>query len=472
MEEVAVAVANTGLQEEEGASELVSKLSYLHPETSGALGKPLQSTNQGAGEKDSGSYKLECFLFFTVATGYTGGWHAVILWASYYGNLFQNQSVLLPINACVFCPALLINVLQMFLDRKYDRKFSSMQANKFRLVFSLATNTAVSCVIPFANTTKKMEVLFPLIILQGVMYATAYGTMNQIVALFPKECNGFLSLGFQSPGLLFLLVDLVSGSIGHGDSLPSDRQMQFHFQFGTFLCFCGLVASLVLMRRPSFKTRLEEVNRSLLEPLRTKVDTDQNNQETEAVIKSSKSYNEYGSYSRNKLCRELWPALAGMLMSLIFSMGITPFYNYVRSSTKDPNFSTHLTYAKIISDSVGRPMAGFFTIIKTQNGLFWISLFRLLILTPIFFLYVEQQFPANDAVAYTFIVLVSISSGYIITTGYRLATSSVPLSSKLDAASFLGLSFQGGFYAAFIIDYVLQHSINWKFCQDLTEHKC
>mmetsp|Transcript_43953 Transcript_43953/g.85979 ORF Transcript_43953/g.85979 Transcript_43953/m.85979 type:complete len:159 (+) Transcript_43953:1-477(+) len=151
-----------------------------------------------------------------------------------------------------------------------------------------------------------------------------------------------------------------------------------------------------------------------------------------------------------------------MLLSLILSMSITPLYVCIKSTKGAHGFANQLTYTKIISDSVGRPLAGFFVLFKTAKQLCGASLVRFLVAAPLFFLYITMQLPQADEAVFIFIILVSISSGYIITTGYRLATDAVPLDQKFEAASMISVAFNMAFFVAFGIDFAVDFLLGEK----------
>ena len=153
-----------------------------------------------------------------------------------------------------------------------------------------------------------------------------------------------------------------------------------------------------------------------------------------------------------------------MILCLLPSTIITPFYTYLASSSGNAQLATHLTYTKIIADALGRPMAGVLKRVRSKESMLAYAIVRFVVVVPLFFIYVEQHLPLSDVAVFVFIFVASWTSGYLNTAAYRLGAASVPQSSKFDAAAFIGCSFQLGFYLSFSIDYLLLHSVHWKYC--------
>merc|ERR1712141_180068 len=99
--------------------------------------------------------------------------------------------------------------------------------------------------------------------------------------------------------------------------------------------------------------------------------------------------------------------------------------------------------ANIGCNPIGRLLAIYIHCIKQGNMLLIVSSIRLFIAHAIFFCYMNQWLIQgyNDYIACIYVVILSISSGYLLTCSYALVFPHFEEGEKLAAARFMNTAF-------------------------------
>jgi len=97
-------------------------------------------------------------------------------------------------------PALLVQMMQARFDRGINERYGKVLAFLVRLSIPMILLFVIAVCVPFFPN--ELYVILPVIVITGMCSSVSYGTLFQLVTLYPKAATSMLSLGYSSPGVL------------------------------------------------------------------------------------------------------------------------------------------------------------------------------------------------------------------------------------------------------------------------------
>jgi MFS family permease len=262
----------------------------------------------------------------------------------YWSSVYNNPDVLLWMTSIYSSPSFFIQLAQARFDFKFNMEYGIMVAMRFRMVLLLSLLSIIAACIPFLPPVLPLFLIICFIL--GVCSSACYGTLFQLVALYPRNATGFLSLGYAAPGVFLLFISRgIFGTVPRGANTEKENLYKF---FGIVVCmvFLALIAINCLLYFS--KKQLMETAASVPTSVNQEIST-----KAKKKIKPNNA----------KILRVMWRSSIGIALLMISRLTVFTILLRVPSGSSDPDehkaFSQTLVYINLSGDLIGR----FFTVV-------------------------------------------------------------------------------------------------------------
>eukprot|EP00802_Teleaulax_amphioxeia_P016116 Tamp_16226.p1 GENE.Tamp_16226~~Tamp_16226.p1 ORF type:complete len:447 (+),score=61.96 Tamp_16226:115-1455(+) len=429
---------------------------------------------------DAGMSRCPAALFFVFGCATSAAQVALLSMLAFYSLRFGPQ-VFVALNLATYLPSLPIVLLQGRLDSTYDRIFSTAVAFRFRVAVSLLVLAATLCALPLLPLHGEWELLVCAAVI-GIFTGVVFGSFYQLLTFFRAEeqtsNTAAFAFGYQGVGVVVLLLSILAFR-GHAEDPTPAMVDQFFFSvalvpLGAFVLFIALTATEAF--RASARARDGTDAASASEPLLSEQNFTRAEQGSSEPFESDQAFTRLGSLgmehvgslggawvsvekhdsedaglslSQAQCLKRCLPCAACIFVTIFASVVVFPFYTYVPSS--NPAFPTILFYTKIFSDTISRPLTTKLQCVSSPKYLLVAAIVRLGVCVPAFFMYITGLVPQNDAVFCGSIAVFSFFSGYLTTSAFQAAPSTVPPEYRSRVATVCAVSFQVAFAAALLL---------------------
>jgi len=265
---------------------------------------------------------------------------------------------------------------------------------------------------------------------------TCYGTVFQLVALYPRQATSFLSLGYAVPGVLLLFI-----SRGVFGVPPIAGPADLHIFFGVVLAmaFASMVSLQLLL--VISKKRLSST------AITVTVNT------SDVKIKPNNF----------KILKIIWKSSVGIGILMISRLIVFTILLRVPSTTKTDEdhkaFTQTLVYINLSGDLIGR----FLTVILPKLPISIASLSLLVgilihflsVIVVLLYVY-SGLFPVNDTASQIFLGVFASCTGFFQTQSYIYAPNGVEDIFRTQVGALMNLSTQVGNFLGIVLSYLLR----------------
>eukprot|EP01125_Pyxidicula_operculata_P006003 TRINITY_DN2098_c0_g1_i3.p1 TRINITY_DN2098_c0_g1~~TRINITY_DN2098_c0_g1_i3.p1 ORF type:complete len:361 (+),score=61.80 TRINITY_DN2098_c0_g1_i3:206-1288(+) len=342
-----------------------------------------------------------------------------------------------------------------------------------------------------------MYLFLVLVVLMGVFSSVCFGTLFQLVTLFPKSVTSFLSLGYASPGLILPFVSIAVFGVDHKNDTP--LAVIVYFGFVASIVFTGLIAFVTLLMyswddlnakstTPS-KPKRFNINASDREPLLNSSPEDQGPingsiQDTPEDIDALPQFSDVNpdastndidntpvgenapidsiavlttQLSNTVLIKNIWKCILSMFILMISRLIVFTLLTYVPKQKDD--LSQMLVFINLGADLGGRLLT---LIINFSDPFFAFNLILALTLVQfsslaIVGLYIFTHIiPRSDLGVEIFVGLFSLTTGYLQTQAYAYAPLQTKPRFKIQVAALMNVSAQIGNLLALAVGFVIR----------------
>jgi len=453
---------------------------------------------------ESTGHKIAIFACFWIASC-----GVFFVWISFPSTVFHwiplyGPRIILFFTTAYCAPAIFIQLLQATFDRKINEHYGKFLAFLVRLSIPMALLIGIAASVPFLPD--QLPLILAFVVVCGMCSSVAYGTLFQLVTIYPRTATSMLSLGYSSPGVLVPLL----GMLMFG--LPSNRVDSFNRFMAYWLtvagiALCGLISFLILMwnSKPHLDEQtVQDSARATIEPSvqtefpRTNPSEDESLlhnglNETDLLFHEDPNQDEIvdetlyptgtflsevqdiladapissiQQFGNIRILGLIWPTCIAILISNVSRLTTMNVLSHVpqQNGETSPNFSQVLIFISLGCDLAGRFLTLPFMpqLPKKQAPLFLLclSIFQLIscsfIQIQIFQPHARPFLPRNDLSVQIFLGVFATITGYLQTACYIVAPKAVPLRFKTQVGALMNIFIQSGNIVALAIGYALE----------------
>jgi len=318
--------------------------------------------------------------------------------------------------------------------------------------------TGVCLSVPFLATNVYM--FLGVVFFTGAFSSASYGTLFQLVTLYPKLATSFLSLGYASPGAILALVTLAV--FGPKKSTDSTKLIMF-FCISAGVVVLGFLSYLLLLWTSNDILNVTSAYAKALddggsEEERKLIDDDR--KRVSSIQQPPIPYRP----DNITLFKTVWASAVSIAVLMISRVCVYTLLPYFPS--QEPNqaeFSQRLVFINLGCDLGGR----FLTLItpslpeKKAPVIILIGCLVQFISVNVILLYVYGNgiISPNDIVAQAGVAFFATITGYIQTACYAYAPLQTSVESKPQVAALMNIFTQIGNYVGLALSFTLQFTV-------------
>jgi len=396
-------------------------------------------------------------------------------------------------------------MMQARFDRGINERYGKVLAFLVRLSIPMILLFVIAVCVPFFPN--ELYVILPVIVITGMCSSVSYGTLFQLVTLYPKAATSMLSLGYSSPGVLVPMLGLLMFG-GFDDRVDSPMRFLIFWESVAFVVLVGFISYLILMwnSKPLLDAQ-QALDSGATTPAGVSIQTPAYS-ETTTIFPTSEPIEDeverlgegsepvfinnpgdFGSvhlapdqplladvpvsiqenYGDMKILQIIWKAVVAIFLSNVSRLLVLNVLSHVPDETDvvSPDFSQKLIFINLGSDLAGRfctlpfmpqlpkRQAPIIILMVAVIQLISASYILILVLQPL----TTPFMPRNDIAVQVFLGCYAAVTGYLQTSCYIIAPSFVPLKYKTQVGALMNIFIQGGNLVALGIGYALEFGV-------------
>jgi MFS family permease len=358
----------------------------------------------------------------------------------YWSTIYNNPDVLLWMTATYSSPAFFVQLLQAKYDFIFNQKYSLITAYRFRYGLLIGFLCIIALIIPFLPQNLALFLTFLFIL--GLCSCACYGSLFQIVALYPRRATTFLSLGYAFPGFLLLFI-----SRGVFGVPPQGGEKELHV-------FFGIVLAMALLALFSAQFLLYISNKQL--------------QVTATTVNKNPYEGEEKPPKRIKpnnflILKQIWRSSVGIALLMISRVTVfTILFRVPSTFTLDDDrkgYSQTLVYINLCADLFGRLLTGILPKMPMNIAslvlLVGILIHFLSVILVLLYVY-SGAIPISNVAAQVFLAIFATCTGFFQTQSYIYAAHPVDPVFRTQVGALMNVSTQVGNGLGFALSFLLR----------------
>mmetsp|Transcript_7512 Transcript_7512/g.27585 ORF Transcript_7512/g.27585 Transcript_7512/m.27585 type:complete len:286 (-) Transcript_7512:1320-2177(-) len=160
------------------------------------------------------------------------------------------------------------------------------------------------------------------------------------------------------------------------------------------------------------------------------------------------------------IIRSVWKSGLSLFISMFCSILVYPFFPYLPAEDSAARLCQTLFFIKVIGDIVGRVILFVPSLnLTSPRTLLMLAMVRLAML-PVFFLYIGiDALPRSDLLVKTFVGVYWVMSGYVNTSSFKMAPTTVDAKLRPQTQSLMTFIFQCSILTALVSAFILRYSV-------------
>jgi len=377
--------------------------------------------------------------FFLTAMGIFFVWFSMTGSVFYWSTIYNNPDVLLWMTATYTSPAFIVQLMQAKYDFLFNQKYSLITAYRFRYAILIGFLCLMPIIIPFLPNNLGLFLTFLFVL--GLSSCACYGSLFQIVALYPRRATTFLSLGYAFPGFLLLFI-----SRGIFGVPPKGGQKELHEFFAIVLCMAVLafITAQILL---------------YISHKQLSANVDKNPNEGEEEEKPSKRIKP----NNFLILKQIWKSSVGIGLLMISRITVFTILFRVPSTFTEPDdkkgYSQTLVYINLCADLFGRLLTGVLPKMPMNIAslvlLVGILIHFLSVILVLLYIY-SGAIPISNVAAQVFLGIFASCTGFFQTQSYIYASHPVDPVFKTQVGALMNVSTQVGNGLGFALSFLLR----------------
>jgi len=337
-------------------------------------------------------------------------------------------------------------------------------------VVLLTCLTGICISVPFLPPGQ-IWIFLLVVFLTGCFSSGCYGTLFQLVTLYPKLATSFLSLGYASPGVLLLLLSMAV----FGSSRTSDDTSKFTMYFGicASIVVVGFFSYLLLLwtsndilGTSSSYLKIAETAEDILEDDNGSQNKSLDKLEKHPLLPASRDIQEDAALSGTPnnwvLFKNTWRSCLSIFLLMISRVAVVTILTYVPSQSGESakGFTQKLVFINLGCDLGGRFLTLILPSLPERRATVIVLVGALVqfmtVSVALLYIFGNGLIPPVDVASEVGVALFAICTGYFQTGAYAYAPRQTPNEWRPQVAALMNISTQVGNYIGLGLSFTLQ----------------